>query len=95
MEARVRITRSHKAAAVAAVGMLALAGCSDSGSSGGSTSAAPANLDCASGTLSAEGSSAQNNAMVEWIKQYQTACPDATVNYNPTGSGAGIQQFLA
>lgn len=90
-----RITRSHKAAAVAAVGMLALAGCSDSGSSGGSTSAAPANLDCASGTLSAEGSSAQNNAMVEWIKQYQTACPDATVNYNPTGSGAGIQQFIA
>ncbi|MFN8125213.1 MAG: phosphate ABC transporter substrate-binding protein PstS [Candidatus Nanopelagicales bacterium] len=33
--------------------------------------------------------------MTEWIKQYQTACPDATVNYNPTGSGAGVQQFVA
>ncbi len=95
------ITRTHKAAAVAAVGMLALAACSNSGSSGGDTSSAasgsPAagSIECANGTLSAEGSSAQGNAMTEWIKQYQTACPDATVNYNPTGSGAGVQQFIA
>lgn len=96
LEARVRITRTTKAAALAAVGVLALAACSESGSdSSAGGSAAPSNIDCASGTLSAEGSSAQNNAMVEWIKQYQTACPDATVNYNPTGSGAGIQQFIA
>ncbi len=91
-----RFTRTTKAVAFAAVGMVALAACSESGSNGGtSASGAPTDVECASGTLSAEGSSAQGNAMVEWIKQYQTACPDATVNYNPTGSGAGIQQFIA
>ncbi len=90
------ITRSHKAAAVAAVAVLALAACSESGSGSSTASGSPAgDINCASGTLSAEGSSAQGNAMVEWIKQYQTACPDATINYNPTGSGAGIQQFIA
>jgi phosphate transport system substrate-binding protein len=96
----VHITRTTKVAAVVAAGIVALAACSQSSSSGGSSSGAsasgsPANISCASGTLSSEGSSAQNNAMVEWIKQYQTSCPDATINYNPTGSGAGIQQFLA
>lgn len=92
-----RITRTTQVAAIAATGILALAACSNNGSStsASSGSTTPANVNCASGTLSAEGSSAQNNAMVEWIKQYQTACPDATINYNPTGSGAGIQQFLA
>ena len=92
-----RFTRTTQVAALAAAGMLALSACSESSTSNNSASgsAAPTNIDCASGTLSAEGSSAQNNAMTEWIKRYQTACPDATVNYNPTGSGAGVQQFIA
>ena len=90
------IARFTKTAALAAVGVMALAACSDGGSNDASSDAtSAANIDCASGTLSSEGSSAQGNAMTEWIKQYQLACPDATVNYNPTGSGAGIEQFLA
>jgi phosphate transport system substrate-binding protein len=91
----VRLTQSAKFAAIAATGVLALAGCSESSDEASETSESAANIDCASGKLSAEGSSAQNNAMAEWIKEYQIACPDATINYNPTGSGAGIQQFLA
>jgi phosphate transport system substrate-binding protein len=90
----VKITPIARATALAAAGILALTACSEGGSTdadGGST----LDIDCAIGTLSSEGSSAQGNAMTEWIKQYQLACPDATVNYNPTGSGAGIQQFLA
>ena len=47
------------------------------------------------GTLNAEGSSAQKNAIEEAIAGFQRQCPDATVNYNPTGSGAGIKQFIA
>ena len=90
-----QLTRSTKFAAIAATGILALAGCSDSSDDSSDTSASTTNIDCVSGKLSAEGSSAQNNAMAEWIKEYQIACPDATINYNPTGSGAGIQQFLA
>ena len=49
--------------------------------------------DCFSGTLNGEGSTAQKNAIEAAIKAYQTACSDATINYNATGSGAGIKQF--
>nr|WP_245833889.1 phosphate ABC transporter substrate-binding protein PstS [Streptomyces aidingensis] len=46
------------------------------------------------GTLLASGSTAQANAMEVWVNVYQANCPDAQVNYKPTGSGAGIQEFL-
>jgi phosphate transport system substrate-binding protein len=45
--------------------------------------------------LNAEGSSAQKNAIEEVIAKYNEKCADVTVNYNPTGSGAGIKQFNA
>ena len=51
--------------------------------------------DCPSGTINSEGSSAQKNAIELAITAYQDACSGATVNYNPTGSGAGIKQFIA
>ena len=85
-------------------GALALAACSSSKSNssttttpaGGSTtsaSAAAAAPTCASGKLSAQGSTAQTNAINQWIKDYQSACSGATITYNPTGSGAGITGF--
>ncbi len=58
--------------------------------SGGTTSA-----DCPTGTLKAEGSSAQKNAIEAAIKAFQTRCTGVTVNYNPSGSGAGIKNFNA
>jgi phosphate transport system substrate-binding protein len=85
----------------ALVGTLALAGCgSDNNSSsavsaGGAATNAAAKADCATGTLNGEGSSAQKNAIEQAITDYQTACAGATINYNPTGSGAGIKQFIA
>jgi phosphate transport system substrate-binding protein len=63
---------------------------SPSASGSGSDSA-----DCASGTLNGEGSSAQANAINLWISKYQARCADTTINYNATGSGAGVKQFLA
>ncbi|MEJ7636043.1 phosphate ABC transporter substrate-binding protein PstS [Aeromicrobium sp.] len=48
-----------------------------------------------SGTLNAGGSSAQEAAVAAWKKQFQTTNPDATVNYDPVGSGGGREQFLA
>ena len=47
------------------------------------------------GTLNGEGSSAQKNAIEEAISSFQDECAGTTVNYNPTGSGAGIKQFTA
>ncbi|MGI5213118.1 phosphate ABC transporter substrate-binding protein PstS [Plantactinospora sp. CA-290183] len=58
----------------------------------GSGSAA---ADCATGTINAQGSSAQKNAVDEWRKAYQQKCSGSTINYEPSGSGAGIQAFLA
>ena len=50
---------------------------------------------CPTGTLNGEGSTAQKNAIQQAISDYQTTCSGATVNYNGTGSGAGIKQFTA
>ena len=86
----------------ALVGSLALSACGSDNNS--STSAAPgasgsgsstSNAACAKGTLNGEGSTAQQNAIEEVISSFQDACEGATVNYNPTGSGAGIKQFTA
>ncbi len=33
--------------------------------------------------------------MAAWKKEFQTANPDVTVNYDPVGSGGGREQFLA
>ena len=85
---------------VALAGTLALAGCGSdtntTANAGAATSAAASvKTDCATGTLNGEGSSAQKNAIEQAITDFQTTCPGATINYNPTGSGAGIKQFIA
>lgn len=85
-------------------GALALSACGSDGPStpsanGGSdtpaSGAAAGGISCAKGSITAAGSSAQKNAMDEWVKAYQGACAGSTVNYQPVGSGAGIQQFIA
>lgn len=61
--------------------------------SAGASSSASSAISCGSGTLTAAGSSAQKNAIDKFTKDYQTACSGATVNYNPSGSGAGVTSF--
>lgn len=72
----------------------ALAACGSDNTSGGAT-AGGTSADCPTGTLRAEGSSAQKNAIEAAIKSFQTKCTGVTVNYNPSGSGAGIKNFNA
>src|SRR5215217_2184691 len=100
-----RPTRSYVTgllASLAAVATLALAACGSDPTSanqqpGGAEPGSSANasgLACPAGKLSAEGSSAQNNAITEVIADYNAQCGDkATIEYNPTGSGAGIKSF--
>ena len=79
---------------VALAGAVALTGCgSDNTTSGGTSSGSIAGAACGSGTVNASGSTAQANAMTEWIKAYQTACGKATINYSGVGSGQGIIDF--
>jgi phosphate transport system substrate-binding protein len=88
----------HGLVAGLVVGVLALSACgsdntdSNAGSGGGS-SASGASTDCASGTLSWDGSSAQKTAVTQWIQQYQNQCSQASINYPGQGSGAGRTAF--
>lgn len=93
--------------AVAGAGLIAtatLAACgsdnntpaASSSSAGGKSASAAASsggISCGSGTLTLAGSSAQKNAIDKWTKDYQAACSGATINYNPSGSGAGVTAF--
>ena len=98
-----KLYRYGRLAAVGVAGALALTACgSDNNTtnagatpSGSSSGSAGASITCAKGTLSGEGSSAQKNAMEELVKAYQAKCEGTTINYNATGSGAGIKQFNA
>jgi phosphate transport system substrate-binding protein len=68
------------------------AGTSSSSASGSSSSSA----DCGGKTsLTAEGSTAQQNAVAEFNKVWQQVCSGKNLSYNPTGSGAGREQFIA
>jgi phosphate transport system substrate-binding protein len=88
----------HRGARVAAVGIatsgaLLLAECgaaNESAPAGGGTGG-PA----LTGTISGAGASSQQAAMQAWIAGFTGANPDATVNYDPAGSGAGRTQFLS
>ena len=72
---------------------IAVSGC---GSDNGATnSATNSNSNCGSGSLAGGGSTFQLNIQQQWSADYRQQCSDAQVNYNPIGSGAGIQQFGA
>lgn len=91
-----KTTRLSVAIAGAAAIALALTACgSDDTSGGGSTdSASGAEVSCPTGDISGAGSSAQANAMDEWINGYGAVCDTNKVQYDGTaGSGAGISNF--
>jgi phosphate transport system substrate-binding protein len=86
----VKNRRLAAGAAISAALALTLAGCSDSGT----TSDTGASGSGISGSIKASGSSAQKNAMAEWVNAFQTNNPDVTIDYQANGSGAGIQDFI-
>lgn len=93
-----KLTLPGRVAGLSLVAALALTACgSDNNTGDTSSSGAPSSSTGAAltGTLNGEGSSAQKNAIQEVISGYQSANPGVTVNYNPTGSGAGVKQFIA
>ncbi|MCX5067893.1 phosphate ABC transporter substrate-binding protein PstS [Micromonospora lupini] len=82
-------------ALAATLGLSACGSDNNEPTSGASASGSAAAVDCGTGTVNAQGSSAQKNAMAEWIKAYQQKCAGTTINYEASGSGAGIQAFIA
>ena len=105
---RFRSAKLVSIAALIAAGALGLTACgSDSNNSGSGDSSTPATSqtsdsgstnsgsgNCGSGgTLNADGSTAQQNAVNGWIQAFKTQCPGLTVNYGGVGSGQGITDF--
>ena len=69
---------------------------SSSGAASPAGAASSAAADCGGkNSVTAEGSTAQQNAIAEFNKVWGQVCSGKTLAYNPTGSGAGFDQFIA
>ncbi len=90
--------------AVAITGALVLTACGSDDNSGDNKTASPSSsgaanstsassISCEKGQILASGSTAQQNAMDLWVKNYQQACPGATINYKASSSGQGVIDF--
>jgi phosphate transport system substrate-binding protein len=89
------------ATAIAALTLTACGSDNNSGTTSSSGAASPAGAamsaaDCGGkNSVTAEGSTAQQNAIAEFNKVWGQVCSGKTLAYNPTGSGAGVDQFIA
>lgn len=74
----------------------AACGSDDDNSSTASTSGGGASSSAQlSGSIAGAGASSQAAAAEAWIAGFQEQNPDATVSYDPIGSGGGREQFIA
>jgi phosphate transport system substrate-binding protein len=97
---KVKTVRHSARARIAAVGIatsgaLILAGCGAANESGGSAAPTGSGAAAVTGTISGAGASTQQAATQAWVAGFNAANPDATINYDPSGSGAGRTQFIA
>jgi phosphate transport system substrate-binding protein len=91
----VKLHAVRSALAAAAVVGAVTAGCgSDDNLHGLAAPSGPANCD-GKPELTAEGSTAQLNAIALFNMDWSQLCPGKQLAYNPTGSGAGREQFIA
>lgn len=90
-----KLQRSGFVAGIALTASIALTACGSDNVATPEAGSSAGNSNCVSGSLTASGSTAQKNAMDEWIKAYQGQCADSKVDYQGTGSGAGIEAFIA
>ncbi|OBH31089.1 phosphate ABC transporter substrate-binding protein PstS [Mycobacterium sp. E342] len=98
-----RLDRGGRALATLGVVTLAAVVMTGCGSDQNRRGASPAAVSGSTGTagcsgknkLTAEGSTAQQNAMALFNQVWGQYCPGKSVAYNPTGSGAGREQFIA
>jgi phosphate transport system substrate-binding protein len=91
----VKLQRLGILAGIALTATVALAACGTNSNGSNASSSAKLPAGCVAGTVNAQGSSAQANAIANWIKNYNTKCgSSAKINYNPNGSGAGETAFI-
>ena len=87
-----KLKRSGAAVGLVAASALFMSACGSDNN--GSTGDSTAKATCAGKkALKASGSSAQKNAMDRFVNAYEAACDGFTLDYNPSGSGAGVNDF--
>ncbi len=97
-----KANRSGAALSMLAAGTLLLSACgsdNNTGStatSGSDSGTSSASADCGGkNSITAEGSTAQQNAVALFNQVWGQVCQGKNLSYNPTGSGAGREQFVA
>ena len=83
--------RLGSVAAIAVAGTILLSSCA---ANEGGTGTDEVASDLA-GTIAGAGASSQGSAQEAWQAAFQTANPDVTIDYDPSGSGAGREAFIA
>lgn len=92
-----KLNRTYAIASAVVAGLFAVSACgSDNAPAASDDTAAndASAIDCVQAEIKASGSSAQNTAMTQWITDYNGQCADTTINYDPSGSGAGVTDFV-
>jgi phosphate transport system substrate-binding protein len=88
----VNLKRFGAPAVIAMTAALALSSCA--ANEGGAAAGDTGSESTLSGNLVGAGASSQDAAQQAWIAAFQTANPDVTIDYDPSGSGAGRDTFL-
>lgn len=82
--------------ALLVVGALAVSGCGGDADGSALPVEPAAPVDCGGKQeLRAGGSAVQQNAIQQFVYAYGRSCPGQTLDYNATGSGAGVDDFIA
>ena len=93
-----KLNRFSAALSILVTGMLILSACgSHNNAAGGSStmSVPPVKVNCGGKPdLKASGSTAQKNAMAEFVKAFAQACPGQSLEYTADDSSVGISEFL-
>ena len=92
-----KFTRSGAAVSLMVAGILVLSACGGNSStpSGSKSSTPSVPVSCGGKKkILAAGSTAQKNAIEQFVYAYIHACPGYTLDYNANGSGAGMKAFL-
>jgi phosphate transport system substrate-binding protein len=84
------MSRLVKLAAMAGASALVLSGCA--GAANEQTNGSNSSL---SGTISGAGASSMGSGQEAWIAEFQSLNGAVTINYDPSGSGAGRKAFAA
>lgn len=96
---KLNIGMALSATAIAALTLTACGSDNNAGTSSatsGSESGSASSADCGGkNSVTAEGSTAQQNAIALFNQVWSQQCQGKNLSYNPTGSGAGREQFVA